>query len=322
MPMEKRPMLSVVIPCFNEEPNLPLLYRRLQPVLESTGYAYELLFVDDGSADGTFAAVKALHTQDSRVGGLSFSRNFGHQIALLAGMQAARGELVLSMDADLQHPPETIPLLLAKSLEGYDIVNTRRIDHARIGYFKKASSGLFYRLLSYLSEIKVEPAAADFRLMNRRATDAFLQLPERGRFTRGMVSWMGFRQAIVEYQAQERAAGQSKYSLSKMLRLGLDGIAAFSSRPLRISFFTGLIISGLGLAYGLYILAAFIAGQTIQGWASMMLTQLIIGGAVLINLGIVGEYIARIFNEVKARPLYFIQEQVACKEERQDIAQD
>lgn len=308
--MEKRQLLSIVIPCLNEEQNIGLLYRRLQAVLNQLDYDYEFVFVDDGSTDGTFREVKALNAQDNRVGGISFSRNFGHQIALLAGMKAAKGELVLAMDADLQHPPEAIPLLLAKSQEGYDIVNTRRIDHARIGYFKKTSSRLFYRLLSYLSEVKVEPAAADFRLMTRQATDAFLMLPERGRFTRGMVSWMGFRQAIVEYQAQERAAGQSKYSLRKMVRLGLDGIAAFSSRPLRISFYTGLLISFLGLAYGLYILAAFISGHTIQGWASMMLTQLIIGGAVLINLGIVGEYIARIFNEVKARPLFFIQEQV------------
>ncbi len=311
--MEKKELLSIVIPCLNEEENIAPLYLRLLPVLSGLDADYEVIFVDDGSRDGTFGQVTALNAQDPKVGGISFSRNFGHQVALLAGMQYARGALIITMDGDLQHPPEAIPLLIGKCRDGYDIVNTRRIDHEGAGAFKKSSSRLFYRLMSYLSEVHIEPAGADFRLMNRRAADAFLQFPERGRFTRGLVSWMGFRQAVVEYRAEKRAFGETKYSLAKMARLGLDAITSFSSKPLRLSFFSGLFISLLGMCYGLYIFFAFLAGRTIQGWASIMLTLLIIGGVVLINLGITGEYIARIFSEVKGRPLYFIKGQAGVQ---------
>lgn len=317
--MDTQELISIIIPCLNEENNIDLLYRRLLPVLAELGADYELIFVDDGSSDGTFEQIKALNAIDEKVGGISFSRNFGHQVALLAGIQYASGALIITMDGDLQHPPEAIPLLIGKAQEGYDIVNTRRIDPEGIDAFKRSSSSLFYRSMSYLSEVRIEPAGADFRLMNRRAADAFLHFPERSRFTRGLVSWMGFRQAVVEYQAEERASGQTKYSLGKMIRLGIDAITSFSSKPLRISFFTGLFISMLGLSYGLYIFFAFLTGRTIQGWASIMLTLLIIGGAVLINLGIVGEYIARIFNEVKARPLYFIKGQAGISQPKEKV---
>lgn len=302
-------VISAIVPVFNEEGNTTALHCRLAPALSGISPHYEIIFVDDGSTDGTFASIKKLHAEDPRVHGISFSRNFGHQTALLAGLRHASGRATVTLDGDLQHPPELIPALYAKHLEGFDIVNTRRIDEAAAGLFKKYSSRLFYRLINYLADVRIEPAAADFRLMSRAATDAFLSIPERDRFTRGLVSWMGFRQAVIPYQAEARHSGKTKYSLRKMLRFGLNGITSFSSRPLRLSFYCGIFISLAGLAYSVYAVVQFFSGQTIPGWTSILVSLLIIGGVILINLGIIGEYIARIFNEVKARPLYFIKEQ-------------
>jgi len=307
------PDISVVIPVLNEEGNIGLLADKLGKVLPSITQLYEVIYVDDGSTDRTFSLVKALHAKDPRIGGISFSKNFGHQLALLAGLQHSRGAVVITMDGDLQHPPELIPVLYEKFRQGYDIVNTRRIDPAGISFLKKTSSRLFYRILNSLSDIPIEPAAADFRLMNRKTVDAFLRIPERDRFTRGLVSWMGFRQISVEYQALPRATGRSKYSLNRMIRFGLNGITSFSSRPLRISFYCGAFISLAGLAYALFAVVQFFRGHTIPGWTSILLSILIIGGAILVSLGIIGEYLARIFNEVKARPLYFIKDQTDPK---------
>ena len=303
-------LLSIVIPVYNEEKNLALLYQALIKVLSKLDYQYEILFVDDGSMDKSCTIIRSLHKRDSFVKGLSLSKNFGHQIALLAGLQHAKGEIVITMDGDLQHPPEIIPLLVEKYHQGYDIVNTRRTDPKEIGTFKKWSSKLYYQMINYLSDVKIEPAAADFRLMSRKAVDAYLQFPERDRFTRGLVSWMGFQQTIIDYQAEIRRFGQSKFTLRKMIRFGLNGITSFSSKPLRISFYLGLFLSLVSLLYGIYAIFRFITGETIPGWTSLLLTVLIIGGAILINLGIIGEYIARIFNEVKARPLYFLKEEI------------
>lgn len=307
--MVSQPHISVVIPVLNEQENIRLLAGRLVPVLESIHPHYEVIFVDDGSTDRTFAQIRDLNVENERIGGISFSKNFGHQLALLAGLKQSRGEVVVTLDGDLQHPPELITDLYQKYREGFDIVNTRRIDEAGIGFFKKTSSRLFYKLINFLSDVPIEPAAADFRLMTRMTVEAFLSIPERDRFTRGLVSWMGFRQTAIEYQAQPRASGKSKYSLKKMIRFGLNGITSFSSRPLTISFYGGVIISLFGLLYGIFALVEFFRGQTIPGWTSILLTLLLIGGVILINLGIIGEYLARIFNEVKGRPLYFIKDQ-------------
>lgn len=314
------PSISLVIPVLNEEGNVLPLYERLTSVLRSLTQEYELIFVDDGSTDRTFSIVKTLHTQDPSVRGISFSRNFGHQVALLAGLKQSRYSIVVTMDGDLQHPPEVIPEMYRKYLEGYDIVNTRRIDEESIGLFKKTSSRYFYRLLNFLADVRIEPASADFRLMSRQTVDAFLQIPERDRFTRGLVSWLGFRQAIIDYQAQARRSGYTKYNLKKMIRFGLNGITSFSARPLRISFYTGLSISLAGLVYAFYAVIQFFSGQTITGWTSILVSLLIIGGVILINLGIIGEYIARIFNEVKDRPLYFIRDQTGTPEKQQKFA--
>ncbi len=311
--MKQTVEISVIVPVLNEEGNVRLLWDRLARVLSAMTGDFEVIFVDDGSQDRTFSIVKGLHEKEPRVRGVAFSRNFGHQIALLAGLREARGEVVVTMDGDLQHPPELIPELYRTHQEGYDIVNTRRIDEASASSFKKGSSQHFYRLINHLSDIRIEPASADFRLMSRATVNAFLDIPERDRFTRGLVSWMGFRQAVVEYQAEPRASGETKYSLQKMIQFALNGITSFSARPLRISFYTGCLISLAGLLYAVYAVVQFFVGNTIPGWTSILVTLLIIGGVILINLGIVGEYIARIFNEVKARPLYFIREQTGSE---------
>ena len=301
--------LSIVVPVYNEAVNLEVLYAALIAVLKETHRAYEIVFVDDGSSDDTFAVIQRLHASDNRVRGYSFSRNFGHQIALFAGLAQSRGEVIISMDGDMQHPPSMIPTLLAKYEEGYDIVNTKRIDADSTGWFKRQTSRWYYGMLNALSDVPIEPAAADFRLMNRKAVDALNSLPETHRFTRGLVGWMGFRQAIIPYQAAERHAGQSKYTFFKMLRFGLDGIVSFSVKPLRIAFYTGVLVSMAALLYAVYAVVQHISGSTVEGWTSILVSVLFIGGVSLLSLGVIGEYIARIFNEVRRRPMYFFKDQ-------------
>ena len=313
--VDRETAFTVVVPVFNEVDNVRPLWNRLLAVLERAGESFEVVFVDDGSRDATFAAVKQLHDADARARGVSLSANFGHQIALLAGLREARGRIVITMDGDLQHPPELIPTLLAKQREGYDIVNTRRLDAGDTGPFKRWSSTLFYKLLNHLSDVPIEPAAADYRLMTRATVEAFLSIPERDRFTRGLVGWMGFRQAVVQYRAEPRAFGRSKYTLGRMIRFGLDGITSFSSRPLRLSFYGGLAVSAVGLVYGVYAIVRFARGNTVHGWTSILLTLLVLGGAILMSLGVIGEYIARIFNEVKRRPLYFVRDHTGSADE-------
>lgn len=308
--MESSPVLSVIVPVYNEKDNIQPLGERLFPVLGTLNLSFEVLFVDDGSNDGTKETIRQMHQVFPAIGYLSLSRNFGHQTALLAGLQHARGSLVITMDGDLQHPPEVIPELINKARAGYDIVNTKRTDPAVTSWQKKYSSRLYYRLLRWLSDMPVPPAGADFRLMTRRTVDAFLSIEERDRFNRGLITWMGFRQAIVPFQAEARHSGHSKYSWGKMIGFGLKGLTSFSARPLSIAFYSGVIISGLGFAYGVYALAQYFRGETIPGWTSTQLTLLIIGGVILLNLGIMGEYLARVFLEVKRRPFYFIRDEI------------
>lgn len=307
--MKEAPFLSVVIPVFNEEENILPLYEELKTVLNKEGTTYEIIFSDDGSPDKSFSIIKGLHQKDPAVRGFSLSRNFGHQIALLAGIKKARGELILTMDGDGQHPPGFISSLIHKQKEGFDIVNTKRIDASDTGWFKKISSGWFYSLINRISDIEIEPASADFRLMNRKATTAFLTIPENDRFTRGLISWMGFSQAVLEYKALPRKAGKTKYSFTKMMRFAINGITSFSAKPLRFSLYLGILIAGFSVLYALYAVVQFTRGQVIPGWTSILLSVLFIGGSILINMGIMGEYIARIFTETKNRPLYFIKDE-------------
>lgn len=299
--------LSIVIPSYNEEDNIALLFNQIKAVMGTMDY--ECIFVDDGSTDHTFDEIRKLATIDNHISGISFSRNFGHQTALTAGLQASKGDLVVMMDADGQHPPELITKLLEEYEKGFDIVNTQRLDTADAGMGKKLSSKWYYKILNMLSDVRIEPASSDFRLMTRRAVDAFLQFEEKERFTRGLISWMGFNQALVPYVAPERMTGQSKYTLGKMLRFAFVGITSFSSKPLKFSIYAGVLSLIFGFVYSIYIVIIYALGDTITGWASMMLVILFLGGIQLLSLGIIGEYLASIFNESKKRPLYFIKDQ-------------
>lgn len=303
--------ISVIIPLFNEEENIELLFKTLVPVLKQFDRPWEVIFIDDGSKDKSFELIKKIHENNPEVNGISLSRNFGHQIALLAGMHHAKGNVIVMMDADLQHPPEVIPLLFNEYVKGFDIVNTRRIDAKETGYFKRFTSKRFYQLINFLSDVTIIEASSDFRLMSRKALDAFLRFEERDRFTRGLISWMGFPQTIVTYECPPRFAGKSKYTLRKMLHFALDGITSFSAKPLRIASYTGLMVFFIGLIYAIYAIIQYFNGSTIAGWTSLLVTVLIIGGIQLLAIGIIGEYIARIFNESKARPIYFIKEKTA-----------
>ena len=308
--MSDQTQLSIIIPFYNEEENIELLFQALVPVLKGINQSWEILFVDDGSRDRSFEVVKKLCMQDNSIRAISLSRNFGHQVALTAGLQHATGNMVITMDADLQHPPEVIPQLVEQFEKGFEIVNTRRIDSRETGYFKKQSSRLFYRFINRISDISIAESSSDFRLMSRKALDAFLQFRERDRFTRGLVSWMGFRQTHVDYECPPRFAGKSKYTLRKMLHFAADGITAFSAKPLRIASYMGVMVFLVGLAYALFAIIQHASGKTIPGWTSLLVTVLLLGGIQLLGLGIIGEYLARIFNESKSRPLYFIKDQI------------
>lgn len=298
--------VSIVIPSFNEEGNIKLLFEKIKAHLQKEDY--ECIFVDDGSHDATFENIRKIAAQNAEVKGISFSRNFGHQTALLAGLKEAKGDVVIMMDADGQHPPEVIPELLEQYKQGFEIVNTRRLSTEDAGVTKDLSSKGYYKFINLLTDIRIEPASSDFRLMTRKAVDSFLEIDEKDRFTRGLVSWMGFKQTIIEFNAPPRMTGVSKYTFKKMLSFAWDGITSFSSKPLKFSLYAGIFSLLFGGIYSIYILTMFVIGQTIPGWASMMLVILLLGGIQLLSLGIIGEYLSRIFNEAKNRPHYFIQD--------------
>lgn len=303
--------LSVILPVNNEEKNLPeLLPRLIQTLTQLTGN-YEIIIVDDGSRDRSLELIKQFAASDRRIKSLALSRNFGQMAALSAGLDLATGQAVIMMDADLQHPPELIPKLVEKWQAGAEIVNTVRRDNAGTGLSKKLTARFFYWLMGRLTGIELHAGAADFRLLDRRAADALKGLRERARFLRGLVSWLGFRQEFVEYQADQRFAGQSKYTFRRMATFALDGITSFSALPLRLATYLGLVVataSFLYLIYTLYI--RFFTSRAIEGWASVLGTLLFLGGIQLICLGVIGEYLGRIYEESKQRPLYIIREKI------------
>jgi dolichol-phosphate mannosyltransferase len=303
------PDLSVVVPCHAEEAALPTLYTRLVRALADLGIDYELVLVDDGSPDKTRQVMRELRARDPRVRWIGLSRNFGHQAALTAGLARARGAHVVSMDADLQHPPELIPELLERAREGYDVVLTVREYPRSTSLFKRTASHVFYRLLSRVGELRLEPGASDFRLLSRRALDALLSLPERHRFLRGMVAWTGYRTAHVAFRAEARAAGDPSYTVRNMLRLAADALFSFSILPLRAAALSGLAVTfaaGLYAAFALH--TYFFRNEAVPGWTSLLITALFLGGVQLLTLGIVGEYVARVYSEVKRRPLFVEEE--------------
>jgi len=302
-------LLSIVAPCFNEAEGLEAFHTALTSAVASLPYDVEIIYVDDGSTDATPQVLNLLRARDARVKTLTFSRNFGHQAALLAGLDAARGAAVITLDSDLQHPPELIPELVRAWEQGADIVYTIRRETAGVGFGKRFTSWLFYRLLNLGSETPIVPGAADFRLMSRLAVDSFCTLRETHRFNRGLVSWLGFRTAAVPFDAPERFAGKSKYSLGRMLRFALHGVVSFSVWPLRVATMLGFgmaIFAALYIVYALYVF--FILHWTVPGWTSTLISVLLIGGVQLISLGLIGEYIGKIYEEVKRRPLYVIRE--------------
>lgn len=300
--------VSVVVPLFNEEGCVSNFTGRIVNVLESFP-DYEILFIDDGSKDSTLAILRKLHSANGKINFLSFSRNFGHQNALRAGIQHTDGDCIISMDGDLQHPPELIPDLIEKWCEGYDIVYTIRKDGKKIPILKKVSSSLFYWIMNTISEMNFENGEADFRLLDKNAAAELNNLNENAIFFRGMVKWLGFDQTGIEYISDDRTWGKTKYSRKKMFALAISGITSFSIKPLRISSIIGFTIAFFSLLYGIYALyIKFFTDNSIEGWTSVFFMVTFIGGIQLIILGIIGEYIGNIFIESKKRPHYIIKE--------------
>jgi polyisoprenyl-phosphate glycosyltransferase len=304
----KCPRFSFVIPALDEILNVEPMTRRLVSVGEQLGEPFEIIWVDDGSTDGTAAKLEELAESDERIRPLYLSRNFGHMAALTAGLDHARASgAVVTLDADGQHPPELIPQLVQLWREGSDIVQTVRVATSGESTAKKLTSRFFYRLLNRLGEIDLPDGAADFRLLDRQAVDALKSLPERVRFLRGLVQWVGFTKSMVPYEAPPRLAGDTKYGFGKMLLLALSAITSFSVRPLRIAFLTGVIVLLLAACYALYVLIAYAVGKPlVQGWASQLLVTLFLGGVQLLTLGVASEYLGRVYDEAKRRPVYIV----------------
>ena len=303
-------LLSLIIPCYNEEQVIAETIRRItQFCTELTDLEAELIFIDDGSQDHTLSLLRDYAAKDSRIKVICFARNFGHQIAVTAGMDAARGDAVVLIDADLQDPPEVIHQMIEKWREGYDVVYGTRTARKGESIFKRSSARGFYRLLNKLSDVPIPLDTGDFRLMTRPIVDSLKAMPERDRFVRGMVSWVGFKQIAVPYQRAERFAGKSKYPLGKMLRFATDGILSFSAKPLQMSISLGILAACIAMAGIFYAIGMRIFTDIwVEGWTALMIAILFLGGVQLICVGILGEYIGRIYNEVKHRPLYIVEE--------------
>ena len=308
----KKETLSVIIPCYNEAAVIGDTVRRLNNFCSRLPQmGVELIFVDDGSSDSTRDILKAAAREDARVKIICLSRNFGHQIAVTAGMDAAGGDAVVIIDADLQDPPEVIHQMIGKWQEGYDVVYGTRTERPGESVFKLSTSKGFYRILNQFSSIAIPLDTGDFRLMDRKVVDALRAMPERDRFIRGMVCWVGFRQTSLTYKRAERSGGVSKYPLKKMLHFAMDGILSFSTKPLQISIGLGLLTSFLamiGIVYVLYV--RIFTSIWVPGWTMIMVSLLFLGGVQLISIGIMGEYVGRIYNEVKRRPLYVVSESI------------
>ena len=300
---------SIVVPVFNEELVVEESYKRLKQVMDSTNEPYELIFVNDGSRDKTAELVSSLCDRDKNVRLINFSRNFGHQTAITAGMDNSSGQAVVVIDADLQDPPEVILDMIAKWKEGYDVVYGQRLKRKGETFFKKITAKLFYRLLSSMTSVDIPVDTGDFRLIDRKVCDVMSSLTEKNRYVRGLVSWVGFKQTAVTYVRDERFAGETKYPLKKMLKFAMDGITTFSYKPLKISTYVGFLVSILSFIYLIVVLCLkLFTDTTVSGWASTLAVSLIFNGVILMMLGIIGEYIGRIYDETKNRPLYIIRE--------------
>ncbi|GAB4530334.1 MAG: glycosyltransferase family 2 protein [Anaerolineales bacterium] len=303
------PTLSIIAPIYNEYENLPELYRRVKEVMDAAGEDWELVLVDDGSSDGSTERIRALAREDPHVCPVIFARNFGHQLAVTAGLDYSRGQAVVIIDADLQDPPELIPEMLAKWREGYEVVYAVRTEREGETWFKKTTAAAFYRLINRITNVNIPVDTGDFRLMDRKVVDVLNQMRERHRFLRGMSVWVGFRQTGVSYKRAARFAGETKYPLRKMLKFASDAITGFSYFPLQLATYIGFFSAGVSIIAIPIVIAMRLAGsQAFFGQATTLIAVLFLGGVQLISLGILGEYVGRLYDEAKGRPLYVTRE--------------
>lgn len=300
-------MLSIIIPVYNEADNIRPVCEEIDLYVKNN---YEVIFVDDGGTDGTFNAIEEQSIRDHRVRCISLSRNFGHQNALMCGMENASGDHIIIMDGDLQHPPSMIPVMIAKLAEGYDLVNTKRNKTADIGFIKKLMTGIFYKFINSISDVTIEPNVADFKAFNRKVLNSVLQFKERDLFLRGIFSLIGFKNTTLIFDAPARKYGKTKYSFGKMLLLALKGTTSFSFKPLRVALLFGSIISLAAFGFGIYALITYYQGNTVPGWASIIIAVMFFGGTQLLALGLLGEYIASLFTETKRRPVYLVNKKI------------
>jgi dolichol-phosphate mannosyltransferase len=301
--------ISIILPCYNEEDNLDELYSRLSFVMESVGEPYEIIFVDDGSTDNTLNKLIDFCRTEKQCRVFEFSRNFGHQQAISAGLDNAQGDAVIMMDTDLQHPPELIPTLIEKWKEGYEIVYTIRNDPPGTSLFKKMTARIFYKLINTLANVNIPENSADFRLLDKKVVEQLRLMKEKTKFFRGLISWVGFNKCAVYYEASPRHAGKSKYSVWKMIKFAYDGITSFSAFPLHIATALGALVSFFSFLYAVYaIYARFFTNQTLPGWTSVLVAVLFLGGVQLLSLGLIGGYLGKAYEELKQRPSYIIRD--------------
>jgi glycosyltransferase involved in cell wall biosynthesis len=304
-------LLSIVVPVFNEQEVIDETFKRLSDVFCNYFMDVEYIFINDGSRDNTYFKLKEIASANSCVRVINFARNFGHQIAITAGMDYAKGDAIVIIDADLQDPPEVILQMVDKWKEGYEVVYGKRLQREGETFFKKLTAKMFYRFLDSMTDVKLPVDVGDFRLIDRKVCDAMKCLPERSRYVRGLVSWVGFKQTSVEYRREKRFAGETKYPLKKMLKLAGDGIFSFSYKPLKLATFAGMLVSAGSFIYLIVVLIQkLVKNNVASGWASSMAVSLLFNGVMLIVIGIMGEYVGRIYEEVKARPLYIVGELV------------
>ena len=300
-------LISLVIPCFNEEDNLEEVYNRITCVIEKIDGKFEIIFINDGSTDNSHSRLVELSLGDSRIKVLELSRNFGHQAAISAGLDYARGDAVIMMDADLQQPPELIPSMIGKWMEGYEVVYTIRNDPPGTTAFKKITAKVFYKLMNLLANIQIPENSADFRLLDRKVLEELNSMNEKTKFFRGLVNWVGFKQCPIYYDAAPRFGGETKYSIWKMVKFAFDGITSFSAFPLHLSTIIGVLVSFFCFFYSVYaIYIRLLTHEALPGWTSVLVAVLFLGGVQLLSLGIIGEYLNRIYKEVKARPTYIV----------------
>lgn len=310
---------SIIVPVYNEEEVIMETYRRLTKVMDSTGEPYEILFVNDGSRDQTFQLAEEICKGDPRIRVINFSRNFGHQIAVTAGMEYSKGQAVVIIDADLQDPPEVIPLMIEKWKAGYDVVYGKRLKRKGETFFKKATAKLFYRFLNHMTNVDIPVDTGDFRLIDRKVCDTMNSLTEKNRYVRGLVSWVGYRQTGVEYVREERFAGETKYPLKKMLKLAGDAMLSFSYKPLKIAGLVGGLLSAASFIYLIIIIyQRLFTDTTITGWASTLVVMLFFNGVTLVMHSITGEYIGRIYEETKNRPLFIVRDTIGFEDKQDD----